>query len=198
VIARGGALSCAAALAASVVACRAGADRPGVTLLPDMLESRAWEAYDPSPMTGGPATAPLPPDGTVAMGAVEFGYGSGDEEAERAGRELQNPFPASPEVLARGRLVYERICFVCHGTAGEGDGPIIGRFPNPASLVAARARQYPDGRIFHVITRGQGIMPSHALQVLPDDRWKVILYVRQLQLAKPLPDADARGEEAPR
>ena len=39
----------------------------------------------------------------------------------------------------------------------------------------------PDGRIFHVITRGSGMMPAYAGQISPDDRWKAVLYVRALQ-----------------
>jgi hypothetical protein len=33
-----------------------------------------------------------------------------------------------------------------------------------------------------VIARGQGIMPPHAAQVLPEDRWRVVLYLRELQV----------------
>jgi mono/diheme cytochrome c family protein len=73
------------------------------------------------------------------------------------------------------------VCAVCHGPGGQGDGPIIGRFPNPPSLLAARAKGLPDGRVVHVIARGQGIMPSHAAQVLPEDRWRVVLHLRRLQ-----------------
>lgn len=172
-----------AALACGVAGCRGRADRPGFAVLPDMLESAAWESYDPDPTAEVPAPAALPPEGTVAMGSAAFPYGSGEAEALRAGRELSNPYAASAEPIARGRIVYERTCFVCHGASGDGDGPVIGLFPNPPSLHAERARQLPDGQIFHIITRGQGVMPSHALQVLPDDRWRVILYVRQLQRA---------------
>ena len=32
-----------------------------------------------------------------------------------------------------------------------------------------------------VYARGQGIMPSHAAQVLPEDRWRVVLHLRRLQ-----------------
>lgn len=170
-------------LACGVAGCRARADRKGIVVLPDMLESAAWESYDPDPLRAVPAPAPPPPEGTVAMGAEAFPYGTGEEEALRAGIELRNPYVPSAETIARGRVVYERICFVCHGPGGDGDGPIIGLFPNPPSLHAEHARQLPDGRIFHIITRGQGVMPSHALQVLPADRWRVILYVRQLQQA---------------
>lgn len=170
-------------LACGAAGCRARGNRKGVVLLPDMLESDAWESYDPDPTREVAAPAPLPPEGTVAMGARAFPYGTGEAEAQRAGIELRNPSTASAETIARGRVVYERVCFVCHGVGGDGDGPVIGLFPNPPSLHAEHARQLPDGRIFHIITRGQGVMPSHALQVLPADRWRVILYVRQLQQA---------------
>ena len=59
--------------------------------------------------------------------------------------------------------------------------PIIGRFPNPPNLLADRAREFSDGRLFHIISLGQGIMSPYAAQLLPDDRWRVILYVRTLQ-----------------
>jgi mono/diheme cytochrome c family protein len=123
------------------------------------------------------------------MGAASFPYGAGPEEARRAGQELKNPVAASPENVRRGETVYRNVCIVCHGPRGEGDGPIIGRFPNPPSLLADRARALPDGAVFHVITRGQGIMAPHAVQVLPPDRWCVIHYLRTLQAA---PAGEAR------
>ena len=58
-------------------------------------------------------------------------------------------------------------------------------FPTPPSLVAPKARELPDGRIFHIATFGQGNMPSHAAQIEPEDRWKAVMWVRQLQAAAP-------------
>jgi hypothetical protein len=58
---------------------------------------------------------------------------------------------------------------------------VVPRFPQPPSLVADHAKGLPDGQLFHIISRGQGLMPSHAAQVLPADRWKVIQYLRSLQ-----------------
>lgn len=161
------------ALVAGVLAgCNASGERTQVVLFPDMMESVPHEYYD---------GAFTPPEGTIPIDFHPFPYGEGEEEAIRAGEELANPFEPSPEFRRRGQQVFETVCLVCHGAGGEGDGPIIGRFPNPPNLLAERARSFPDGRIFHVITRGQGIMPPHAIQVLPDDRWKVVLYVRELQ-----------------
>ena len=43
---------------------------------------------------------------------------------------------------------------------------------------------------------GQNLMPSYASQILPEDRWAIILYVRALQRSKhPTPeDLRAAGE----
>lgn len=171
----------AAALVLVLGGCSAEGDRRGVAYVPNMFESvpvDAGSAFPPGPHGQG---LWLPPEGTVPMESTPFPYGPGPEEARRAGLELKSPLEPTDANLARGKQVFETICFVCHGLRGEGDGPIIGRFPNPPSLLAARARSLPDGQIFHIITRGQGIMPSHAVQVLPVDRWRAILHLRVLQ-----------------
>lgn len=173
------------ALVLVLAGCGAEGDRPGMQVLPGMVDSGTVHSFDESPLRAGSPVMAMPPAGATPLGSHPYAYGSGPAEAERAGRELANPFEPTEANVARGKQVFENVCFVCHGPRGEGDGPIIGRFPNPASLVAAHAKGLPDGRIFHVITRGQGIMPSHAAQVLPDDRWKVVLYVRSLQGSVP-------------
>jgi mono/diheme cytochrome c family protein len=53
----------------------------------------------------------------------------------------------------------------------------------PPSLLSEKVRAWPDSRIFHIITRGQNLMPSYASQILPEDRWAAVHYVRALQRA---------------
>ncbi len=36
----------------------------------------------------------------------------------------------------------------------------------------------PDGEMYHSITVGYGIMGAHGSQIRQEDRWKVILYIR--------------------
>lgn len=175
-------------LALALVACGADGEKTQRMLFPDMVASVPYDAYDPNPVTSSGQTLMVPPEGTVPVGYEPFSYGPGEEEALRAAAELVNPLEPAKETLARGNEIYETMCLVCHGAGGEGDGPIIGRFPNPPSLLAEHARSYSDGRIFHVISRGQGLMPSHAVQVRSEDRWKVIHYLRQLQ-ASSLPES---------
>ena len=189
-----------AALVAALVLAGCGADgqKRGYQVFPNMVDSVSYKAYDPNAAMRSRQTLQLPPEGAVPVEQAPFAYGVGPEEAKRAGLTLKNPLPVTPENLARGKKVFDAICQVCHGLKGDGDGPIIGRFPNPPSFQAPHAKQLPDGQIYHVISRGQGIMPSHAAQVLPDDRWRVLLYLRQLQgmTAPPVP-AVASKQAAP-
>ena len=76
-------------------------------------------------------------------------------------------------------------CKPCHGVKGEGDGIVSQRgFTPPPSLLADRAKLLKDGQIFHIQTFGQGNMSSFASQVLREDRWKIILHIRNLQNRK--------------
>jgi mono/diheme cytochrome c family protein len=166
-----------------------GKTSPGYEFIPDMARSVPYDAFDLNPVTRNGQTLQRPVPGTVARGALPFRYAATPEEAERAGRELTDPFPPSPEVLARGEAVYGTFCQVCHGRTGQGDGPIIPKFPNPPAYNSDRVRALPEGRIFHVITRGTALMPAYAAQISPEDRWKVIRYVQRLQAA---PNQEAR------
>ncbi len=157
---------------------------PRFEFAPDMVDSVPYDTYAPNPVTRDGKTLLAPAPNTIARGAKPFRYGAGAGEAERAGRELTNPVPAAPENLARGEKVFQTFCFPCHGARGLGDGPIIPLFSKPPSLAAENARSLPDGHIFHIISRGQKLMPSLAVQVEPEDRWKVIHFVRSLQTAE--------------
>ena len=122
-----------------------------------------------------------PVEGTIPRGFKPFRYGDTPEEAKRAGQELTNPFSASRENLERGKYVYTNNCAVCHGAGGAGDGPIIPKFPNPPAFKTATSLALSDGEMFHVITRGRNSMPAAEAQVSTDDRWKLVLHIRELQ-----------------
>lgn len=52
-------------------------------------------------------------------------------------------------------------------------------------------RDVPVGYIFEVVTKGYGGMPNYAAQISPADRWKIIAYVRALQLSFHAPAKEA-------
>jgi mono/diheme cytochrome c family protein len=164
---------------------RPDASRPNFEPLVEgqMARSPAYGSFDPNPNFPDGLTLRLPPAGTIPRGEKLFPYKATPEDAVRAGLELHNPFSSRDEGrVKRGGVVFGNFCQVCHGPFGLGDGTITqGGFPPPPPLTADRAVQMPDGQMFHVLTAGQGRMPSVAPQLSADDRWCAILYVRQLQ-----------------
>jgi len=74
------------------------------------------------------------------------------------------------------------ICKSCHGTEGGGQGYLYTsqRYPYPpASLVNDKVEALKDGEIYHSITVGYGIMGAHGGMTTPDERWKIILHIRE-------------------
>jgi mono/diheme cytochrome c family protein len=97
------------------------------------------------------------------------------------------PIAITKEALDRGQERYNIYCSVCHGMTGYGDGIVARRGfnrPSPASYHQDRLRQAPVGHFFDVMTNGWGAMPSYASQIPVEDRWKIIAYIRALQLSQ--------------
>lgn len=101
--------------------------------------------------------------------------------------QLHNPLQATPENLAKGKVLFETNCLPCHGPAGTGNGPVVHllRYP-PTSLVRAASKGLPDGYIYGYIRNGGLIaMPAYGDSLSINERWQVVLYVRELQNAAP-------------
>ena len=62
----------------------------------------------------------------------------------------------------------------------------------PANLQAQTFREYPDGKIYHVIMVGKNAMPSYAADLTDDERWAVVHYLRVLQRAQNAKDEDLK------
>jgi mono/diheme cytochrome c family protein len=160
--------------------------KPNFIYMPDMVYSPALKAQKEGQL---PMVA-----GTVPRGFSAYPYRK--EQGDQAGRELKNPFRPTREVLARGQVMFNTYCIVCHGPNGEGDGSIVPKFPRPPSLQSDKIRGWGDGQIYHTITMGQGNMPSYTQQISRGDRWSIVHYVRALQRAKHPTAEDLKAAEA--
>jgi mono/diheme cytochrome c family protein len=130
----------------------------------------------------------VPPEGSVPV--------TGREDSLDLLLDLKNvvdPVRADSASLARGRLVYEQYCIVCHGPAGHGDGTVVAKFVPPPDLTADPTKQRSDGYLYAMIRQGRGIMPRYGDKVRGADRWSVVNYVRQLQGALPPEQAAPRA-----
>ncbi|MEI6471000.1 MAG: quinol:electron acceptor oxidoreductase subunit ActD [Holophagaceae bacterium] len=165
-----------------------------------MGEPVAYQSFDPHPSLPGGQVLQTPPAGTVSRkGLVPLPYGPGKAEAERAGLELQNPLQPTQANFSRGKLVYDRSCAACHGQDGDNNSSVIVArgLLAPAILVAPIIRNMPDGRIFHVATfGGPEKMKGLGDLISREDRWKVVLYIRELQKAAAPKPASAAAPAA--
>ncbi len=174
-----------------VWSCKENPQSPGVEYMPDMYRSPAIEAYmdyqHPDSLM-----AMKPPEGAIPFNAEYLGdsynphlpylYPDNTEGYEKAGKELENPIPLNKENLEKGKNIYTTYCDHCHGEKGEGDGPVIekgGHAPPPS--FTGPLSDLPDGKAFHTITYGKGLMGSHAAQLDKKERWLVIHYINDLQ-----------------
>src|SRR5215471_238160 len=128
---------CAALMAlAGLSGCGASSENRAFEYMPDMARGPAYKAFAPNPVTRDGLTLQRPVAGTIPRGFHPFHYGPGEDEAARAGRELENPYGASPQTLEEGKGLFQTYCLVCHGEQGKGDGPISGKIPPPPSYVS--------------------------------------------------------------
>jgi mono/diheme cytochrome c family protein len=123
-------------------------------------------------------------EGTIARGhlrldAVRYTGKAGDADTTAF------PFAITRDDLERGQERFNIYCSPCHSRIGDGNGQVVRRgFRQPPSYHIPRLKDAPVGHFFDVVTNGYGSMPSYASRVSPDDRWRVIAYIRALQLSQ--------------
>src|SRR5258708_10932749 len=140
-----------------------------------------------------------PVEGTVARGQLrEDTYFYTGKLGNNPGDYM--PFPVTKEVLERGRERYNIYCAPCHSRLGDGNGFIPSRAfaRKPPTFHKPRWQNAPLGEFYDVITNGSGIMPDYASQIPPEDRWKIVTYIRALQLSQNATRADMpNGQSVP-
>lgn len=168
-------------LAVFLAACSAGKDKTNVELVQAMMDQKSLKAQDYDELRQRPSML-VPPEGTVPRGYTPYKYTGDPMKAESL---LVNPIAGqmTEDVLARGQDRYNVYCGICHGPSGQGDGKIAPYFAlRPPPLVSDKVKAFKDGRIYHIIVDGQGLMGSYASQIHNEqDRWAIVNYIRALQ-----------------
>jgi mono/diheme cytochrome c family protein len=164
--------------------------KPGHEFMPDMYRSPSYETYSSNPNFPDSITARQPVKGTIARGdaifsdldRMPYAYANTPEGYEKAGAELKSPIPSTPANLTEGKRLYFNFCESCHGVSGMGDGPVVQRNgPVPPAYTSDALKNLPEGKMYHTIQFGKNMMGSHASQLTPTERWKIIQYVQVLQ-----------------
>lgn len=105
------------------------------------------------------------------------------------------PFAITRADLDRGQERFNAFCSACHGRTGVGNGMVVQRgFKVAQSIHIDRLRLAPVGYFYDVITNGFGVMPDYRAQITVEDRWRIIAYVRALQLSTQATSADVPAD----
>lgn len=97
----------------------------------------------------------------------------------RAGEQLSNPLAEADRDEVRAAEQYDTYCRVCHGVAGAGDGSVgLKYLPQPMDLTLPYVQQQTDGQLYYTITHGGVIMPGYRFAMSPEDRWRIVRYLR--------------------
>lgn len=170
--------------------------------MPDMAHSQAYEVYVPGPgnreaenvMTALTNTTPLfadgkvarqPVKGTIPRGHMPYAYPASDEGYE-ASAAMHNPIGRGTDAqMAEAKVLYERYCTMCHGSAGKGKGKISAAAGGPLASIpnyfSAAYINMPEGKMYHTLQFGKNLMGSYASQMNSEERWKVVAYVKKMQ-----------------
>jgi mono/diheme cytochrome c family protein len=173
----------------------------------DMDFQPKYKAQRENPLFADRRSDRLPEDGTVANGMLFADEHLYDGKAK--GGAWATKFPKqialTDATMERGKQKFGTYCAPCHGFAGEGDGMVSRRASTlgqgwvpPSNLHQEYLRLQPVGELYNTITHGIRNMPAYGPQILPEDRWAVVMYVRALQRSKAsevkdVPESDRSG-----
>lgn len=195
--------------------CSEDPNSPGVEYMPDMYRSPALEAYidygtnktmdwtqtrkdrngivavhSRKPVANTiPHTSP-----EMAVYVMPYPLANTPEDYELAATRIISPMKSTQENIEKGKQIYFHMCQHCHGEAGKGDGKISQNgFIEGIPDYATKLKDLPEGKMFHTITYGKGLMGQHASQLSQYERWQVIEWVKCLQKGITEPEYDANG-----
>jgi len=179
----------ALAFVASLSAC-SDKRSTGLEYARNMYDPLAYNPDQPNKNFANGQTAQTPPPHTDPIGFVKYEYANTKEGYEAAGANLVNPLPLTSANLTSGKHYFTVFCSPCHGEQGDGKGHLVqiekysgvpAYHGDAASSRGGLMKDLTAGKIYHTIMYGLNNMGSHASQLSPEERWKVVMYVQQLQ-----------------
>jgi mono/diheme cytochrome c family protein len=192
-----------AAIAVALVGCgESEKSKRGLDFMPEMYHHPGYESQTVRAVTDGKVVRHVPMmlpaiEGTVSRDGAAYDVAANDAAGAKA---LVNPLAPTAAVLKRGQHLYNVTCAVCHGRDGDATNGYVAptkerpdRFGGVPSINTANVALMSDGEIYHLITRGRVRMADLSAQLLPHDRWAVVLYTSALARAtQAIGDAETR------
>ncbi len=114
-------------------------------------------------------------------------------------RTITNPLPATPDLVAKGKALFEgkAFCRACHGSDGKGlggdieSGSLKGPLPRNFTDQEWQAAR-TDGELLWILkngSNGTAMAPFIPLILTEEEAWQVLLYVRSFGQTRDKPKA---------
>ena len=96
---------------------------------------------------------------------------------------LENPIPASEQVIQQGQEIFGQACSICHGADGHARTG-LGRamYPPAMDLTSPHVKSWTDAELFWIIQNGIRLtgMPAWKPTISEMDTWKLVRFIREL------------------
>ena len=147
----------------------------------DMYNAVPYDTYAADSVFKNGTSAQLPVEGTIARGGTfPYEYENSEAGYQLAKDSLVSPLIVTEAHLENGKKMYDIYCASCHGTKGDGQGPLV-QNEKFLGIPNYKDREITQGSIYHVIMHGRNLMGSHSSQLTPTERWQVTHYVEKLR-----------------
>ena len=98
-------------------------------------------------------------------------------------REIINPYDGNKIAAQKGAMLYQKLCWTCHGKTGLGDGPAGKSLnPKPRNFSLKEVQEQTDGALFWKISNGNGMMVPYKHSLNEEQRWQLVNFIRSLKI----------------
>lgn len=99
--------------------------------------------------------------------------------APEESKETVNPYQGNQIAAQKGGMLFQKLCWTCHGKTGLGDGPAGKTLnPQPRNFTLKSVQDQSDGELFWKISNGKGMMVPYKHSLNEEQRWQLVNFIR--------------------
>ena len=114
-----------------------------------------------------------------------FGFGVFAQDSWVApveSKKIVNPFSGNLIAAQKGGMLFQKLCWTCHGKTGLGDGPAGKNLnPKPGNFELDRVQDQTDGELFWKLSNGKGMMLPYKHSLSEEQLWQLVNYIRSFK-----------------